>query len=100
MSQADQIIRAGYSIGPGKEWTDKAAAWPVVTVSRKTEPGHMYATIERGVESVTATHLCCAECDGNPSVFCLSPDGETGYTATVADILAGILSHIRRTHST
>ena len=101
MSQANQIIQAGYSIGPGKEWTDKAATWPVVTVSRKTEPGHMYATIERGAESVTATHLCCAECDGNPSVLCLAPNSdEGGYQVSVADILAGILSHIRRTHST
>lgn len=100
MSQANEIIRAGYSIGPGAEWTDKAATWPVLSVSRKTEPGHMYATIELGTDSVVATHLCCAECPGEPSVFCLAPNsGEDGYRVTVADMLAGILAHIRRTHS-
>ena len=102
MSQANEIIRAGYSIGPGKEWTDKASTWPVVTVSRKTEPGHMHAVVEHGQDSVMATHLCCAECPDQPSVLCLAPNDITdaGYHMTVADMMAGILSHIRRTHST
>jgi len=100
MSQADQIARAGYTISPGQIWTDKAATWPVILVSRETDLDHMYLTHEHpDRESVTAVHLCCALCESRPSVFCLSPDDKgDGYRVSTADMLSGILAHIRRSH--
>jgi hypothetical protein len=102
MSQANEILRAGYSLGPGTAWTEKATAWPTITVARKVEPDHMYLTHQHPErESVTAIHICCSECPGRPSVFCLSPDIQAeGYRVTAADIQAGILAHIRRSHDT
>jgi len=93
----------GYTLAPGEEWTDRAATWPVVVVLRGTEPGHFMTDIVP-VEStgpLTQAHLCCAECESNPSVFCLSPDVTAeGYRIMEADLRAGILAHIRRSHQT
>jgi hypothetical protein len=102
VSQANQIVQAGYSIGPGEQWTDEATTWPVIMVARPAEPDHMYLTHQHPErESITAVHLCCARCEHRPSVFCLSPDSEgDGYQVTAADMLAGILAHIRRSHDT
>ena len=51
------------------------------------------------VQPLMQLHLCCARCVGSPSVFCLSPDGGQGaYIVIAADLVAGILSHIRRSH--
>ena len=102
MSQANQIVQAGYSVGPGETWTDKATTWPVILIARDTEPDHMYLTHQHpDRESITAVHLCCARCESRPSVFCLSPDAEgEAYRVSTADILSGILAHIRRSHDT
>jgi len=100
MSQANQIAAAGYSIGPGEWWTQTASMWPLVLVTRKLGADHMYLTHEHPErESITAHHLCCDLCPERPSVFCLSPDsGGESYRVTAADIQAGILAHIRRSH--
>ena len=94
----------GYSLAPGAEWTDRAATWPVVVVPRETEPGHWLTDVvpaDAGPPKVQL-HLCCAECQGLPSVFCFIPDVEKAesYRFMWADVLAGILGHIRRSHET
>ena len=91
----------GYTIAPDGWWTDRAATWPVTTVVRETEPGHFLTDVVpvEPVPSLTQLHLCCAVCDGEPSVCCLSPDiSKPAYRLTGADLLAGILAHIRRSH--
>jgi hypothetical protein len=94
-------LPGGYALTPGQMWTDLAATWPVVTVSRETEPGHFLTDVVpvEPTGPLTQIHLTCAACGGNPSAFCLSADTEgPGYTVTLADLLAGILAHIRRSH--
>lgn len=51
-------------------------------------------------DPVPQLHLCCAVCPDRPSVLCLSPDTSEGkaYVISVADQLAGILAHLRRSH--
>ena len=91
----------GYTIAPGAEWTDHAATWPVAVVSRETEPGHFLTDIVPAKPTAPRgqVHLCCTRCAEYPSVFCLNPGpGPVGYTITTADVLAGILAHIRRSH--
>jgi hypothetical protein len=93
----------GYTIAPGEEWTGQAATWPVVLVPRETEAGHWLTDVvpAKPQTPLVQLHLCCAKCDDHPSVFCLSPDaGRPGYRVMCADILAGILAHIRRSHET
>lgn len=96
----------GYTLAPGAEWTDRAATWPAVVVSRETEPGHWLTSLEQGARpdraaagKVAQLHLCCARCESRPSVLCLSPDAaDEPYVVTVADMLAGMLAHIRASH--
>jgi len=96
------VVRGDYSIGPSVAWTDAASTWPVVVVSRETE-GRVWRASLFGTRqtygTVTELHLCCAACLSRPSVLCLSPDvrGEP-YQVTGADMLAGILAHLRRSH--
>ena len=86
-------------------WTDAAATWPVVIVSRETDPvvlgpsGLILQQDEARVEltePVTQMHLACALCD--QSVLCLAPGTGEPYRVAAADMLAGILSHLRRSH--
>ncbi len=80
----------GYTLAPGPEWTSLAATWPVRCVSRGTEPGHHLGPRSQ-------THLVCQDC--GQSAYCLSPDATApGYVVSVAEILAGVLAHIREAH--
>lgn len=91
----------GYTLAPGDEWTSQASGWPVVVVSRETEPGHFLTDIVPvdPRPPLTQLHVACLACPGFPSVFCLSPDTDrAAYMFTAADVLAGILAHIRRSH--
>ena len=99
LDELSELVRRA-SLQPDSTWTDKAATWPTVTIARQIDPDHMYLTHEHpDRESITAIHICCAECPDQPSVFCLSPDGESeSYRVTSADIQSGILAHIRRSH--
>jgi hypothetical protein len=89
---------------PSDVWTDAGATWPVFVVSRETEELRFlsnYDPVTRANfvtehETLTQIHLACSVCD--QSVFCLHPGGADGYRVTIADLLAGILSHIRRSH--
>jgi len=95
------VTPGGYTLAPGSEWTDAAATWQLVTVSRETEPGHFMTDIVPAVPQppLTQIHLCCLACDGLPSVFCLTPDVRSdGYVIEDSEIRAGILAHIRRSH--
>lgn len=94
---------------PSAIWADTAATWPVRIVPRGTLPLDPERDEPRKLsshegtrltwESLEQLHLCCARCPDLPSVLCVSPDtsGEP-YTVMVADMLAGILAHIRRSH--
>lgn len=91
----------GYTLAPGPGWTDTAATWPVQVVSRETEAGHWLTDVvpAKPRPPYLQVHLCCTRCAELPSVFCLSPGQEmTGYVTTAADLQAGILGHIRRSH--
>jgi hypothetical protein len=103
----------GVTLGaqPSGAWADIAATWPVKVVSRETpaldrerdEPRKLSSHEGTRVtwDPVTQLHLCCAhqDCPAAPSVLCLSPDasGEP-YHVMAADMLAGILAHLRRSH--
>lgn len=112
MTVKHMLERAGgVSLGaePSGIWADRAATWPVRVVVRSTpaldpdrdEPRRLSSHEGFRVtwDSIPQLHLCCARCPGEPSVLCLSPDtsGEP-YDVTVADMLSGILAHIRRSH--
>lgn len=106
MSAGERL--GGYTLAPGAEWTGRAATWPVVLVARHTEPGHHMTSPELNERAAAGQdgprrqlHLCCARCDSRPSVFCLAPDARDpeGYRVTTADLLSGILAHIRRSHA-
>lgn len=91
----------GYTIAPGAEWTGPAAGWPVTLVARETDAGHWLTDVVpvRPTAPRLQWHLCCVACPARPSVFCLSPDAAAeSYRVTWADVLAGILSHIRVCH--
>jgi len=91
----------GYTLAPGQEWTGTAARWPVILMSRETEPGHWQTHVVPAQPAGPRTqwHLCCLRCPDRPSVFCLSPDAsQPGYHVACADVMAGILGHIRRSH--
>lgn len=88
-------------IAPGAEWTARAASWPLTVVARETEAGHWLTDVvpAEPIPPLTQLHLCCAECDGFPSVFCLSPDvTKLSYQVTSADMLSGIIRHLRQSH--
>lgn len=92
-------VRLGVS--PGPEWASVAMTWPVMLVSRETEPGHWLTDVlpAQPRPPIVQEHLGCARCPDLPSVFCLSPDTTgSSYQVTAADMLAGILAHIRRSH--
>ena len=107
------LVRGPYTIAPSREWTDVAATWPVCFVSRETrcpdgcgEP-HVHGTRRRGWDGgtyettgpVTELHVVCVRCADLPSVFCLSPStAGSPYEVCMADLLAGILGHLRRSH--
>ena len=94
---------------PSGIWADIAATWPVCVVSRGTLPLDPQRDEPRKLSSHEGTrltwdsigqlHLCCARCPDRPSLLCVSPDtsGEP-YTIMAADMLSGILAHIRRSH--
>lgn len=92
----------GYTLAPGAEWTSQAATWPVTIVTRATEPGHFLTDVVPVPQRppLKQTHLVCVNCPDLPSVFCLDPgtDLNSAYTVTAADLLSGILAHIRRSH--
>lgn len=102
----------GVTLGaqPSGIWTDIASTWPVKVVSRETlaldperdEPRKLSSHEGTRItwDPITQLHLCCARCPGAPSLLCLSPDttGEP-YHVQPADMLSGILAHIRRSHA-
>jgi hypothetical protein len=93
-------------VTPADIWTDQAATWPVQVVARETSEPRRLASYDPATrtsfyadhDKLTQLHLVCARCDTLPSVFCLSPGTGPSYRVTTADLLAGILSHIRRSH--
>lgn len=88
-------------IMPGDWWSSQAASWPVIVVSRETEPGHWLTDVVPAEPRppLTQLHLCCAVCPNRPSVHCLSPDtaGES-YQTTNVHMLSGIMAHLRQSH--
>lgn len=94
------LVRGDYTIAPGEQWTNAGSQWPVMIVSRETT-GPVRRASDYGVYEIeqphAQLHLCCAAC--GQSVLCLSPDtSRDPYEVKVADMLAGILSHLRRSH--
>jgi hypothetical protein len=99
------LVRGPVTIAPDKMWTDAAATWPVYVDPRETqvpaegEEGYKLAS-DFGVYEVRGPlqqlHLCCARCD--QSVLCLAPGTGEPYRVMVADMLANILGHLRRSH--
>jgi len=101
------VIRGPVTIAPGEEWTSAASTWPVMVVSRETDPAQLgpdglIIALDEGrlelTEPVLQLHLVCARCPGHPSVLCLSPGTGESYRIAWADALSGILAHLRRTH--
>ncbi len=90
-----------WTMHPDPVWTDAAANWPLRWVSRETEPTHLLGP------SKPQWHLVCGDIvkTGRPcgqSVHCAVPDAdaEAGYMTTPAEILAGVMDHIRKCHET
>lgn len=91
-------------LAPSDVWTDAAATWPVVTVSRETDGPRQISNYDPATgasfvtdhERLTQTHVVCSRCD--QSVFCLAPGTGEGYRIMWADVLSGILAHLRLSH--
>ena len=100
MADRVTVVRGDYQIGPSALWADVAASWLVFVDSRETSERRWRAS-EYGVRKMFRTavelHLRCGQC--GQSVLCLSPDtrGEP-YRVMAADMLSGILAHLRRSH--
>ena len=99
------ILRGPVTIYPDQAWTDAAATWSTVVEERLTDPGQLgpdglIIALDEGrmelKEPVPQFHLCCGEC--GQSVMCLSPGTGQPYQVTTADMTAGILAHLRRSH--
>lgn len=99
---------SGFSISPGEEWTSKAANWPVRIVSRETERGHFLTHFvpaghadhdpeDCPAPPITQSVVVCGECDAGAFILCPDVSGEP-YTVQFAQVLAGILAHLRRSH--
>lgn len=94
------VVRGDYQIGPSLVWMDAATAWPVFVDSRETSErrwrANLYGT-RKMFRTAVELHLRCGLC--GQSVLCLSPDtrGEP-YRVMAADMLSGILAHLRRSH--
>jgi len=94
------VVRGDWQVGPSLIWMDAAAKWPVQVVSRETAGrvwrADLYGT-RKTYGQVTELHLVCGEC--GQSVLCLSPDVRSeAYRVTGADMLSGILAHLRVSH--
>jgi len=95
------LIRGDYTVYPGPQWTSAAMDAALFVVSRETEgPVHRasdFGAYETDVPLGTV-HLACDRC--GQSVLCLSPDVRGApYRVSAAEILAGILAHLRQCHA-
>ena len=95
------LVRGDYTVAPGDEWTSAAAQAHVYVVSRETT-GPVWRASDFGAYEKYAPlgtmHLACDRC--GQSVICLSPDIRGApYRVSAAEILAGILAHLRQCHA-
>jgi len=92
--------RGSVTIRPPDAYLDAAAKWPVILVSRETEPGHHHVEVshlERAGLPLMQHHLCCMPC--GQSVAILSPDADgPGYAVNAGQIAAGVLAHLKTCH--
>lgn len=95
-----QILRGPVTIAPDSTWTDAATTWPVYVDMRETADRVWRASdygTRKTFRTETELHLRCGTC--GQSVLCLSPSvRDESYRVAVADMLAGILAHLRRSH--